>query len=148
MEVSHVEMGVERDEPNSLQRQSQPEHARAGHCIVAADEQGQRMERRAELDCVADRPRGLLDRQSGDFHVPAIRDPRRNLAARLNVVAAYPPKGLAKELGRLVASAGRDGSGGQRRSDQSDRGARLESDDEVREVGPAAHPLTLTAALA
>ena len=43
VEIAHVEMGVERDQPDLLQRQAESEHARAGHRIVAADEQGQRM---------------------------------------------------------------------------------------------------------
>ena len=36
--VAHVEMGVERDQPDPVQRQSKPEHAGPRHRIVAADE--------------------------------------------------------------------------------------------------------------
>ena len=77
MEVAHVEMGVERDQSDSLQRQAQPEHSRSRHGIVATDEQRQRVERCAELDSVADGPRSLLDGEPGEFHIAPIGHPRR-----------------------------------------------------------------------
>ncbi len=141
-------MGVERDQPNPLQRQPEPEDSRAGDSVVAADEQGQRMERRAELNGVTDRTRGLLDRKAVGLHVTAIRDPCGDQAAGLDVVAPDPPQRLAQQCRRPVASARSDGAGGQRRSKQSDCRARLDADKEVRKIGPDAHAFAVATAVA
>ena len=74
--VAHVEMGVERDQSDVGKRQSKPEHARPGHGIIAADQQSQLVQRRTELNRIADRPGRLLDRQTGDLDIAAIGDAR------------------------------------------------------------------------
>ena len=56
VEVAHVEMRVERDQPDLVERHPpSAEHRRAGDRIVAAGEQGQRMRLGARRDRVADR---------------------------------------------------------------------------------------------
>ncbi len=74
--VAHVEMGVERDQPDAGKRQPKSEHARTGHGIIAADQQRQLVQRRTELNRIADRPGRLLDRQTGDLDIAAIGDAR------------------------------------------------------------------------
>ena len=146
--VAHVEMGIERDQPDFLQRQSNPEHARPGHRIVAADEQSEIMERIAELNRVADRRGSLFDREALQIDIPAVRDMGPQFAARLHIVTADAPQGLTEQLRRKIAIARRHGSGRERRADQSDGRAFFLADDQLGQIGPAAHALTLTAVLA
>ena len=68
-------MGVERDQPDLVERQAEPEHARPGHRIVAADQQRQRVRfaRWPRPPRVIGAGR-LLDGQAGDLDVAAVGD--------------------------------------------------------------------------
>ncbi len=81
--------------------------------------------------------------------VAAVGDPRRQLAAGLDVVAADPPQRRAQQRRRLVARARRHRPGGQRRADQArpaPRASRATSRSD--RLGQLAIALTLAPALA
>src|SRR5206468_10958678 len=90
IEVAHVEMGVERDQPDLVEWHSQAEHAGPRHRIIAADQQGEFVPRRAGVDRLPDRPGGLLDREPAKLYVAKVRDLGRELSSGLDIVAADP----------------------------------------------------------
>ena len=135
--VAHVEMGVERDQPDLVQRHAEPVHAGPGHRIVAADQQGQRMRRdarRAPRRGSAPSPARCSDPRRRRRRGRAIW--RRQFAAGLDVVAADPPQRRAQQRRRQVAAARRHRpapSG----APTSPTGAPASSvDDQVGKVGP------------
>ena len=148
IEVAHVEMGVERDQPDLVEWHSQAEHAGPRHRVVAADQQGELVRSRAGADRLSDRRGRLLDRESAKLYVAMVRDLGRELSSGLDIVAADPAQGRTQQLRRQVAPARRHRTYRERRSDQPDRCARIGGDEKLGKVRPAAHLLTLTAALA
>jgi len=92
--------------------------------------------------------RGLLDGPVPKVHVAPIEHRGRKLAAGLDVVAADPSQRSPQHTRREVAAAGRHRPGGERRADQSDRGAGIRAGNKVGEVGPARHALTVATRLA
>ena len=122
VEVAHVEMGVERDQPDLVERHAEPEHAGPGHRIVAADQQGQRVAlRRSPRPRRGSDRRRLLDASGpASVDVAAVGDLRRQLAPGLDVVAADPPQRL-----RAAAPAqGRSGPASPNRRPAARRPAR------------------------
>ena len=75
-------------------------------------------------------------------------DARPELVAGLDVVSPDPPERPPKQLRRPVAFAGSHRSGGERRADQGDRRIGVGGDQQLRQVRPIAHALTLPPGLA
>jgi len=141
--VSHVEMGIERDQADFFQWQAKAEDARPRDRIVPANEQSQLVDRSAQFDRVADRPGRLLDHQSIEIDVSAVTDVSSDFASRLDVVATDAPQGPAKHLGSEVAIARSNRSRCKRSAHESDRRAFLFADDQLGKVRPAAHRFAL-----
>ena len=136
--VAQVEMGVERDQPDLVERQAERMHRRPGHRIIAADQQGQRMPRDARRAGVADRRGRLLDahaRRSRHRHDRRSGSPARAASRHRSARSAAASRAAAP--GRQVAAPRRDRPRGQRRADQSDRRIGVGVDDQVGKIGPA-----------
>src|SRR5206468_10529966 len=118
------------------------------HGVVAADQQGGLVPSRAGADRLPDRRGRLLNREPAKLYVAMVRDLGRELSSGLDIVAADPAQGRTQQLRRQVAPARRHRTYRQRRSDQPDSRARVDADEKLGKVRPAAHLLTLTAALA
>ncbi len=93
-------MRVERDQPDLLQRQAKPEEARAGHRIIAADQQGQHVPLDAGLAGRGDRRSRFLDAEAGDGDVAMVGDLGLQFLAGLDIVAADPPQRRAQQSRR------------------------------------------------
>ncbi len=139
--VAKVEMRVERDQPDLVERQVKRVDPGPGDRIVAADQQGQLVPRHARRAGIADRAGRLLDHQAVDVHIAMIGDPARQLASRLDVVAPDSLERRPEQRRRQVAAPGRDRSGGERSTDQPDRRANslgaVGGDQQVGQIGPA-----------
>ena len=148
--VAHVEMRVERDQADLVERPPSAEHRRPRHRIVAADEQGQRVRFGARRDRIADQRRRLLDASGRQASTsPRSATAVGKLAPGLDVVAADPPQRRAQQRGREVAASRRHRSRRQRRAEQPDRrlrGSRVEIRSE--RLGQPAIALTLAPPLA
>ena len=131
-------MGIERDQPDLLERQPQRMDAGTGHRIVAADHR--------VSACARDACRAQPSRIGGvassmfmpvDRDVAMIGDAARQLAAGLDVVAPDPPQRRAQQAGARSQRPGVTDPQPERRP-TSPTGARRPHDDQVGKIGPAA----------
>ena len=120
--VAHVEMGVERDQPDLVERAAEPEHAPAGspHCCRRPAGSAHAPRRsRATASRIGGVACSIVSPASSTSPRSAIRVCK--LAPGLDVVAADPPQRRAQQRRRLVARARRHRPGGERRAEQADR---------------------------
>ena len=140
--LTHVEMGIERDQPDRVERHPETMDARPRHRIIAADQQGQRVRRDTGRNGLTDWPGRRLDRQPVKRDIAMIGDAAGQLASRVDVIASDPLQCRAQQRGRAVAPPRTDRAKAKRGSDQTDRRAksfgRLRPDHQVRQIGPAA----------
>ncbi len=121
--LAHVEMGVEGDEADPRERQPEAVRRGSGHRIVAADEEGEVVARRALLDREADRIEAVGRRHAPHRHVAGVTDGEVELQPRGQVEGAEPPERPPYRLRGEVAAAGRHRAGLHRRAEDRHRGA-------------------------
>ena len=123
--VAHVEMRVERDQPDLVERSPSP--STPGRVTALLPPTSKVSACASALAATASRiGRGrLLDRQPVDRDIAMVGDPARQFAPRLDIVAADPLQRRAQQPRRAVAAARRHRSGAERRADQPDRRSRV-----------------------
>ena len=106
--VAHVEMGVEGDQADLAQRQAEAADGRAGHRIVAAEQDGERVRRGRAEHGVADRIESIRGRDAADGHLAQVADGEVELVTGLQIVGAEPPQRPPHDFRREIAAARRD----------------------------------------
>ena len=102
--VAHVEVGIERDQPDFVEAAAEAEQGRSRHRIIAADQQGQRVRLAAGADRGLDDGGRLLNGQAVERYIAAIGDPCFQLPRRLDIVEPDPFQSPAQNARRPVAS--------------------------------------------
>jgi len=118
------------------------------HGIIAPDEQGQRMGFGTRRDGLADARRRVFDTEPAKLHVTAVEHFGLDLASGFDVVAPDPAQGRAKQGRRKIAPPRSHRSGRQRCSDQSNRRVLVPARNQLRQIGPPRHALTVATRLA
>ena len=145
--VAHVEMGVEGDQADLGERQAEPVRGRAGHRIVAAEQDGEIVTRGAGLDrqsrigAKPSRRHQRLHRRRRRHR--GRRDRARGPSTRSKVLNRFSARRTV--AGREVAAARGHRARLHRRAEQRDRRGRIVGHEQVGDRFPA-HPLPYTRA--
>lgn len=121
LKLAHVEMRVEGDKSNFVERNPERKNRWTGDGVVSAGKKGKRMILETCFDRLADRSGRLLDVQAAKFDVAAIVDRSEQRIARLDIVAADPLQYLPEKCRCPVACAPRHRAGCKRRADEANR---------------------------
>ena len=140
-ERAHVEMRIERDQPDPFERQakrlSHAQHSRPGHRIIAPNEQRQPVGQHTLRNGLRQNRGRSFDAEVFKGKVPTIEDRTLQLAALLDVESANPPKHRPKRRRSKVAASRSHRSHLHWSADPSDRRA-LVTSHQFGKVGPAA----------